>query len=157
LGEPVKNLQIEGKTKIKYTLQSGDVLGVIAEKYDVNVEDLKYWNNISNERKIQAGKILDIFVDNDKVGYYSGLQSPKKTKEVKTPIPVQLQQNTTLAVFQVVNTGKKVEHTVKNGESPFTIAKKYEGVTPEDILKWNNIDDARKIQIGQKLIIHTQK
>jgi membrane-bound lytic murein transglycosylase D len=157
LGEPVKNLQIEGKTKIKYTLQSGDVLGVIAEKYDVNVEDLKYWNNISNERKIQAGKILDIFVDNDKVGYYSGLQSPKKAKEVKTPISAQLQQNTTLAVFQVVNTGKKVEHTVKNGESPFTIAKKYEGVTPEDILKWNNIDDARKIQIGQKLIIHTQK
>lgn len=156
-GEPVKNLQIEGKTKIKYTLQSGDVLGVIAEKYDVEVEDLKYWNNISNERKIQAGKNLDIFVDNDKVAFYSGNQQVQKKKELKTSVPAQLQQNTTLAVFQEVNNGKKVEHIVKNGESPFTIAKKYDGVTPEDILKWNNIDDARKIQIGQKLIIHTQK
>jgi membrane-bound lytic murein transglycosylase D len=36
LGETVKNLQIEGKTKIKYILQSGDVLGIIAEKYDVH-------------------------------------------------------------------------------------------------------------------------
>ena len=154
LGEPVKNLQIEGKTKIKYTLQSGDVLGVIAEKYDVEVEDLKYWNNISNERKIQAGKNLDIFVDNDKAVFYSGNQQVQKQKEVKTSVPAQLQQNTTLAVFQEVNNGKKVEHIVKNGESPFTIAKKYDGVTPEDILKWNNIDDARKIQIGQKLIVY---
>ena len=153
-GETVKNLEIEGKTKLKYTLQSGDVLGVIAEKYDVEVEDLKYWNNISNERKIQAGKTLDIFVDNDKAAGYSGIQKANKKPEVKTPVTVQLQQNTTLAVFQEINQGKKVEHVVKNGESPFTIAKKYDGVTPEDILKWNNIDDARKIQIGQKLIVY---
>ena len=154
LGEPVKNLEIEGKTKIKYKLQTGDVLGVIAEKYDVEVEDLKYWNNISNERRIQAGKTLDIFVDNDKVDYYSGLQKQQKAKEVTPSAPEQFQQNTTLAVFREINNGKKVEHTVKNGESPFTIAKKYEGVTPEDILKWNNISDARKIQIGQKLIVY---
>ena len=153
-GETVKNLEIEGKTKLKYTLQSGDVLGVIAEKYDVEVEDLKYWNNISNERKIQAGKSLDIFVDNDKAASYSGMQKVNKKQEVKNPVAAQLQQNTTLAVFQELNQGKKVEHVVKTGESPFTIAKKYDGVTPEDILKWNNIDDARKIQIGQKLIVY---
>jgi membrane-bound lytic murein transglycosylase D len=156
-GETVKNLEIEGKTKIGYTLQTGDVLGVIAEKYDVEVEDLKYWNNISNERKIQAGKNVDIFVDNDKAAYYSGIQQVQKKKEEKIPVTVQLQQNTTLAVFQDLNQGKKIEHIVKNGESPFTIAKKYDGVTPADILKWNNIDNARKIQIGQKLIIFTRK
>ena len=72
-------------------------------------------------------------------------------------MPAQLQQNSPLVVFQEVNNAKKAEHIVKNGESPFTIAKKYEGVTPEDILKWNSIDDARKIQIGQKLIIYTGK
>lgn len=157
LGEPVKNLEIDGKTKIKYKLQSGDVLGIIAERYDVQVADLKYWNNISNERKIQAGKTLDIFVDNDKVDEYESLQKSTKTNTVNTPTPKQIQQNTTLAVFQEMNTGNKVEYTVKNGESPFTIAKKYNGVSPEDILKWNNITDAGKIQIGQKLIIYTSK
>ena len=157
LGEPVKNLEIEGKTKLKYKLQTGDVLGIIAEKYDVEVADLKYWNNISNERKIQAGKTLDIFVDNDKAGEYAGLQKSTKTNTVKSPTPKQIQQNTTLAVFQEMNSGNKVEYTVKNGESPFTIAKKYTGVSPEDILKWNNIADAGKIQIGQKLIIYTSK
>jgi membrane-bound lytic murein transglycosylase D len=157
LGEPVKNLEIEGKTKIKYKLQTGDVLGIIAEKYDVEVADLKYWNNISNERKIQAGKSLDIFIDNDKVGEYASLQKPATANAAKTPTPKQIQQNSTLAVFKEMNTGNKVEYTVKNGESPFTIAKKYNGVTPEDILKWNNIADAGKIQIGQKLIIYTTR
>ena len=156
LGESVKNLEIEGKTKIKYKLQTGDVLGIIAEKYDVEVADLKYWNNISNDRKIQAGKTLDIFVDDDKVDEYASLQKPTKTNIVKTPTPKQIQQNTTLAVFQEMNTGNKVEYTVKNGESPFTIAKKYDGVSSDDILKWNNITDAGKIQIGQKLIIYTK-
>lgn len=154
LGEPVKNLEIEGKTKIKYKLQTGDVLGIIAEKYDVLVEDLKYWNNISNERRIQAGKTLDIFVDTDKLADYSDIQPQQKTKEEKPSMTAQLKQSSTLAVLHEINTGKKVEHTVKSGESPFTIAKKYVGVTPEDILIWNNINDARKIQIGQKLIVY---
>jgi membrane-bound lytic murein transglycosylase D len=154
MGEPVKNLQIEGKTKIKYTLQSGDVLGIIAEKYEVRTEDLKYWNNIADERKIQAGKNLDIFVDNDKAEFYSALQTEKKKEAVNSTVSAQIQQNTTLAVFQQNSNGKKMEHVVKDGESPFTIAKKYDGVSPEDILKWNNIEDARKIQIGQKLIVY---
>ncbi|MEZ5107187.1 MAG: LysM domain-containing protein [Draconibacterium sp.] len=41
---------------MQYRLETGDVLGIVAEKYDVRVEDLKYWNNIINERRIQAGK-----------------------------------------------------------------------------------------------------
>ena len=146
-GEKVSNLKIEGKTKITYMLQTGDVLGIIAEKYDVRVSDLKYWNNISNERRIQAGKTLIIFVDDDKVDYYAGLQKKPKTNASTPGITEQLQQTSPLADYQPKNKGRKVEHTVKS-------AKKYAGVKPEDILIWNNISDARKIQIGQKLIVY---
>ncbi len=156
-GEPVKNFTIEGKTKLKYTLKTGDVLGVIAEKYDVSVEDLKYWNNISNERKIQAGKSIDIFVDNERVGDYAKAAEPVKTVKSKSA-DVAIAQNSPLAgVIDAAKNGKKVEHVVKDGESPYTIAKKYNGVTPDDILKWNNIRDARKIQPGQKLIVYLNK
>jgi len=153
-GEPVKNLTIEGKTKIKYTLKTGDVLGVVAETYDVSVEDLKYWNNIANERKIQAGKTIDIFVDNDRAGDFSKPAEPVKTTKPK-PAEVVLAQKSPLAdMIDSAKNGKKIEHVVKNGESPYTIAKKYNGVTADDILKWNNIQDARKIQPGQKLVVY---
>lgn len=158
LGEPVKNLVIEGKTKIKYTLKTGDVLGVIAEKYDVLVADLKYWNNISNERRIQAGKKLDIFIDDDRLEDFIGLENEEKKEEVASKkIVQQFQQQTTLPVFTEINALPSVEHVVKSGESPFTIAKKYNGISPEEILRWNNIADARKIQVGQKLKIYIKK
>ena len=152
--EPVKDLEIEGKTKIQYRLKTGDVLGIIAEKYDVRVADLKYWNNIYNERRIQAGKKLDIFVDDDKAGYYLSLATPQKKKKEEGSMADQIQESSTLKVFEDLNSAKKIEHIVKSGESPYIIAKKYDGVTPDEILEWNNIDDARKIQIGQKLIVY---
>lgn len=158
LGEPVKDLKIEGKTKIQYRLKTGDVLGIIAEKYDVHVADLKYWNNIYNERKIQAGQKIDIFVSDDQADYYLNLEK-QTTGNIPTQNDVvqQIQKNTTLKVYEEFDTNKKIEHVVKSGESPFIIAKQYKGVTPELILEWNEIDNPRKIQIGQKLIIYPQK
>lgn len=152
--EPVKDLVIEGKTKIQYRLKTGDVLGIIAEKYDVRVADLKYWNNIYNERKIQAGKKLDIFVDDNKAGYYLNLVITEKPQKKATSMVEKIKKSSTLKVFENLDSAKKIEHIVKSGESPYVIAKKYDGVTPDEILEWNHIDDARKIQIGQKIIVY---
>lgn len=153
--EPIKDLKIEGKTKIKYRLKTGDVLGIIAEEYDVRVADLKYWNNIYNERKIQAGKNLDIFVDDDKADYYLSLAGAQKASKKKVGGSGNTQKSS--PEQGDLSSAKKIEHTVKNGESPYVIAKKYKGVSPDQILRWNNIDDARKIQIGQKLIVYILK
>ncbi len=158
LGEPVKDLEIEGKTKIQYRLKTGDVLGIIAEKYDVRVADLKYWNNITNERRIQAGRKLDIFVDDDKMDYYSNLEKEESGEIIQNQnLAERIQQSTILPVYEDLSKTEKVEHVVKNGESPYVIAKEYEGVTPEQILEWNNINDPRKIQVGQKLVIYLKK
>lgn len=43
-------------------------------------------------------------------------------------------------------------HVVAKGENPRAIAKKY-GVSYDDLLKFNKVEDARKLQIGQKLQI----
>jgi membrane-bound lytic murein transglycosylase D len=153
LGEKVKDLQIEGKTKIKYTLKSGDVLGFIAEDFDVRVADLKYWNNIYNERRIQAGQKIDIFVDDDKADYYRKLAGIQKNVNSSAE-----SSSTMNAARHIVPlNAQKIEHVVRSGESPYLIAQKYTGVSPEQILNWNGIDDARKIQIGQKLIIYIKQ
>lgn len=157
VNEPVKDLEIDGKSKIQYRVKTGDVLGVIAEKYDVSVSDLKYWNNISDERRIQAGQNLDIFVPEMDVAFYSGLD---KTSEKSTAKPAEIIsqiQKMPASILEQFDFSRKIEHVVKNGESPFVIAKKYEGVTPELILEWNQIDDPRKIQVGQKLTVYLKR
>ena len=158
VGESVKDLTIDGKIKIEYRIKTGDVLGIIAEKYDVKISDLKYWNNIYNERRIQAGQKINIFVPDDKVDYYASLDEKSKDNVISPKDVVkQIQQSSTLPVLAPAKPLNKVEHVVKNGESPYVIAKQYKGVTPELILEWNHIKDPRKIQIGQKLILYPKR
>jgi membrane-bound lytic murein transglycosylase D len=42
---------------------------------------------------------------------------------------------------------------VRNGDTVWDIAKLYEGVSATEIMKLNNISDASKIQVGQRLKI----
>ncbi len=140
----------DGSVRINYTIKSGDNLGYISEWFDVKVRQIEDWNNIYDPRRIRAGKTLKIYVDKDKESYYKKLETMSFAEKQK-------REGKTVAEKEK----KKVEplgkdwfyHTVKSGESPYIIAKKYNGVSPEDILRWNNIKNARSIQIGQKLKI----
>ncbi len=146
IGQAAKDIEIDGKTRLEYMLKTGDVLGMIAEKFDVSVSDLKYWNNIYNARRIRAGQKISVFVPDEKVTLYSEIAAPPREKEI-----------TETDDSQIPAGSKKVEYVVKSGESPFVIAQKYDGVTPEAILQWNHINNARKIQIGQKIILYIPK
>ena len=145
IGQAAKDIEIEGKARLEYMLKTGDVLGIIAEKFDVSVSDLKYWNNIYNERRIRAGQKISVFVPNEKVDYYSNFTGYANETD---------EDSRSIAATPDVSNRMKVEHIVKSGESPFVISQQYKGVTPEAILQWNRIDNARKIQIGQKLILY---
>lgn len=111
---------------INYTIKPGDVLGTIAMQYNVSINDLKNWNNLKSEKLI-AGKNLVIFTDS----------KPNTTQQVAT--------NTKQG------TPKSNWHTVRNGESLWSIAKLYK-VIVADIMAWNNLTSDR-VQIGQKLKI----
>ncbi len=45
-----------------YTIQSGDVLGTIAKKYNTTVSNIKNWNHLKND-KIYAGQKLTIYLN----------------------------------------------------------------------------------------------
>lgn len=60
------------------------------------------------------------------------------------------QQNFTTSTTSAAS--NQVEHTVANGENPWTIAKKY-GVSMDELIELNQIDNARDIKVGQVLKI----
>jgi len=59
-----------GKRSLYYTVRSGDVLGKIADLYDVRVSDLRRWNGIRGDR-INVGQKLKIYVPSARYSYYS--------------------------------------------------------------------------------------
>lgn len=127
-----------GETQIKtieYIVETGDNLSGIAKKYNVSQSDLKQWNNLEDDAiqlgtKIIVGKKL-IAVNDSKV---------------KTT-----QKESVAAVYKK----EQVKHYyVRKGDSLFSIAKKYPGVSVSDIKKWNKDVKVESLKPGMKLKIN---
>lgn len=118
---------------VSYTVRSGDSMGKIAEKFKVSVNDIKEWNNISSN-KLVAGKSIKIYSES------SGSASKSKPKSSEK------NQTKSLA------SGKASLYKVKEGESLFTIAKKFK-ITVDEIKEWNSLKN-NKLSEGQALLLY---
>ncbi|MFA9187220.1 LysM peptidoglycan-binding domain-containing protein [Flavobacterium sp. FBOR7N2.3] len=114
---------------IEYTVQKGDNLGTISKKFGTAVADLKEWNHLS-DNNIAFGKKL--IVAKNEVAIHTSKSS--------------------VASFKKNNNSSQHDYFVKKGDSLFSIAKKYPGVTVSDIKKWNDINN-EDIKPGMKLKI----
>ncbi len=118
---------------ISYTVQKGDAIGSIAEKFKVSTTEIKKWNNLTSN-KIVAGKSLSI---------YSDEEADKSVKSSNTKKSSPLKKDNK-------DVSSKV-HKVIEGESLWTIAKN-NNVQVSDLMEWNNLKNDR-VKVGQKLKI----
>ncbi|MFU8848141.1 MAG: LysM peptidoglycan-binding domain-containing protein [Opitutales bacterium] len=113
-----------------YTVQRGDNLSKIANRYNTTVAALKAANGKSSDI-IRVGEVLTVPAN----GGATGVSAPSAS--VSAPS---------------VSTGATRTHTVKAGEFPGKIARQY-GMTTAELLSINNISDPRKLRVGQELIV----
>ena len=126
-----------------YTVKSGDSLWKIARLQNVSVAAIKQANNLSSD-SLKVGQKLHV---------------PTATAKATTDTTVNTVSAgiapTSSTAWQAPGTyqenGQTI-HIVDFNESPATIAKKY-GIKTDDLLKANNITDAKKVQYGQRLVI----
>jgi membrane-bound lytic murein transglycosylase D len=110
-------------------VRAGDVLGKIAENYNVRVSDIRKWNNL-HSNMIRIGQRLTIYTrpgaaPQESVAVNDNRQSPV--------------------------TGNKV-YIVQPGDTLWHISRKYEGLSIEKIKELNNLKDS-KIKPGMKLVL----
>ena len=145
----------DGSKLFHYHIKSGDNLGFVASWYDVKISQIEDWNNIYDPRRIQIGKKLKVYVPEDKANYYKNVDKmsfEEKQKRIGKTVSKNSSSNTKPKKEEPL--GKDwFYHKVRSGESPYTIAKKYKGVSADDIMRWNKIKNARNIKVGQKLKI----
>ena len=132
--EPVKEATYKTEVKItEHIVDRGETIGIIARKYDVSISDIKDWNKIEDSNiqlgaKLIVGKKYVVSTDN------------KNTQTKKENIAVNERDEVKL-------------YYVKKGDSLFSIAKKYPGVSISDLKKWNGIKSER-LKAGMKLKIN---
>jgi membrane-bound lytic murein transglycosylase D len=49
--------------KVRYTVRAGDSLYAIAQRFNVTIDDLRRWNDLSAKRYLQPGQLLIMHVD----------------------------------------------------------------------------------------------
>lgn len=124
------------KPEVKITehvVGKGESLGSIAKKYDVSVSDIKDWNKMDDNIikfgiKLVVGKKYIISSEN------------KNSNSKKENIAINDRNEVKL-------------YYVKKGDSLFSIAKKYPGVSISDLKKWNGIKN-ESLKAGMKLKIN---
>ena len=90
----------------------------------------------------------------------SPVMAKAKTVTTQTPVKTQTQENKSEAATvktttpKTNTTGKFVYHTVQKGDSLWSIAGRYKGVTVEEIRRLNNLSTKTVIYPGQKLKIN---
>ncbi|MBA3985438.1 MAG: LysM peptidoglycan-binding domain-containing protein [Flavobacteriales bacterium] len=112
--------------QITYRVKSGDFLGKIARDHNVTVNNIKQWNNLKSNT-LKVGQRLNLFQTSSN-------------------------SNTSIAQTNPTKTDLR-EYTVKPGDTLWSIAQKFPGVSIDNIKKWNDISGT-VLKPGMKLKVN---
>ena len=121
-----------GRDRIVYRVKSGDVLGSIAMRYRVSVNEIKKWNNLKSNT-IRIGQQLSIWTKQP-----TSVASSTPTVSKPATQPMKIPSSKT--------------YTVQQGDTLWDIARKFDGLTIEKIKQMNNLSTST-IKPGQTLLI----
>ena len=155
---------------IAYSVQKGDNLGNIASWFHCNVKDIRRWNAITGNNIHPKDELLIYIHKNDykkfvRFNYLSknikdDLSAKITTQEEKDKVARGEKINENTSFIDKINPVKIIakkdcfqKHTVKNGETLWSIAQKFDEVSVQDIIKWNNLKKNPVLHKGDVLKI----
>ncbi len=121
-----------GRELIVYRVKYGDVLGLIAQRHHVRIDDLRKWNNVRGNM-IRTGQRLSIWI-----------VPPQKLSRVPS--------KPDSAVTTSLSMPPNKMYTVQPGDTLWDISRKFEGTSIEKIKSLNKLKSNR-LEPGMKLII----
>ncbi|MDR1344686.1 MAG: LysM peptidoglycan-binding domain-containing protein [Tannerellaceae bacterium] len=138
------------REQITHTVQSGENVVRIADRYGVTPQEIRRWNGLGSN-SVAVGKRLRLHIDNGGVAFAQNTKQQKvetaPTLTASVTSKVRSQQTTSVAV-----TEGYVTYKVKSGDSLYSISKKYPGVSANTLQKANNLPNSN-IKPGQLLKI----
>ena len=142
----IKKIKEDGDgERIVYRVKSGDYLGKIAINHGTTVAKIKKWNNLKTN-DIRVGQRLIIYRSGKAPAAASTTTSTTSASQATAKPAAQTQ-----ASKPIPADASYVEYTVQSGDSLYLIAKKFPGVSAQNIMDFNGIGS--NIKPGMKLKI----
>ena len=122
-----------------YQVKAGDTLAGIAAQFGLSAHDLETANNLAPGTIVAIGRDLVI---------------PEHTNAKAGGELEKLLDSRQSASRTTTGAGGENGkfYTIQRGDNPASIAKKFK-ITASELLRVNNIDDPKKLQVGQRLLI----
>jgi LysM repeat protein len=163
----VSNSTGETKLALKTThkIARGETLFAVAKKYNVTIPELKKWNSLSSD-KVMVGQSLKILasvpVEESQTKPEPLAQATSQKEEKKEEVkkeqpkikekeleqPKEVKESTAQSNSSTLP-GDWISHTVKSGESLFSLTQKY-GTSIEDLIQWNALT-SNNLKVGQSI------
>ncbi|AQG82204.1 lytic transglycosylase [Spirosoma montaniterrae] len=137
--DDLETVVVRKPRKQTYVVRRGDNLGDIADRFNVELYDLKRWNHLRSSKLMRGQKLVIL----------------KEVAETRTE---QLaEQGTPKARKKAESTAKTKRykpryHRVQQGDTLWNIAQRYDGLTIDRLKRMNNIR-GNSLRPGQKLIV----
>ncbi len=118
--------------KFDHVVARGESFWTISQRYKVTTRQLAGWNGMAPGDTLSVGKKLVVWSKAEVSPWTAPRNSP----------------TTTLG-----NTTRKLNYTVRNGDSLYLIARKFR-ISINELARWNNIDKNKILRPGQRLTMY---
>ena len=120
--------------RIVHKVKNGEYLGRIASKYNVSVAKIKKWNNLKSDN-IRVGQSLVIYRGGS--GPATSQSSSKSSSSASSNTSSSNKTNSSTAAMG------HTTYTVRSGDSFYSIAKNYSGVSAQNIMDYNGLTSSK--------------
>jgi LysM repeat protein len=171
-------LTISAIAQNTHTVQKGETLFSIAQQYDVDVQQVRQWNNLAGN-ELSVGQTLMIKKPKPEEAITHTVQSQETLFSISKQYNIRIAEikswnelsgnkvnvGQKLKIYPSRSTGQKEEsivvdketqensyYTVKSGDSLYRIAQQH-GMTVDELKKLNDLS-SNTIRVGQKLTVH---
>lgn len=124
--------QISSNAKY-HVVKKGEFLNKIATSYGVTSDELVAWNSLESNNLLVGQKLR--------------VNQPDTGNNSKTLV----QENTSKAKSNAETDLKLIYYTVKPGDTLWSIAQHYDGITIDQLKEWNKLSGKAGLKVGQKI------
>ncbi len=137
---------------ILHKLKRGETLSKISKQYNVPVEIIMQWNDITNVRRIRAGQHIALYVESSESQHVvrTASVSPARQRGPKKRYITLVDSKKRQPSAGTIE-AQLTWYKVRNGDSLWTIARKFQ-VSARDIRRWNNLR-SNMIHPGKRLVV----